>query len=75
LLNIGTVLQRFSSESAPSLDRSKLWRLKQTRIENLTVKFLTPCFTESWRERMEASIKTKPGLQSAIEPFLAFRKR
>lgn len=37
------VLQDFSFEPAPSLDRGKTWRWKQTRRETL-VEFLTPSF-------------------------------
>jgi hypothetical protein len=43
---LGTVLQDFAFEPAPSLDHSKTWRWKQTRNETL-VEFLTPSFSEA----------------------------
>lgn len=42
--SLETVLKDFSFEPAPSLDRGKTWRWKQTRNETL-VEFLTPSFT------------------------------
>ena len=39
------VLRDFAFEAAPSLDRSKTWRWKQTRGET-SVEFLTPSFSE-----------------------------
>lgn len=40
------VLEDFAFESAPSLDRGKTWRWKQTRSE-MFVEFLTPSFSEA----------------------------
>lgn len=39
-----SVLQDFSFEPAPSLDRNKTWRWRQTRNDTL-IEFLTPSFT------------------------------
>lgn len=43
---LDSVLKDFSFEPAPSLDRTKTWRWKQSRNE-LLVEFLTPSFTET----------------------------
>lgn len=40
------VLEDFAFEAAPSLDRGKTWRWKQTRSETF-VEFLTPSFSEA----------------------------
>jgi len=42
---LGRVLEDFAFEAAPSLDRGKTWRWKQTRSETY-VEFLTPSFSE-----------------------------